>query len=902
MYKQAYHFKEQFDTGVHGALDLAISKFQEVVELSQGGHPRVVQALAGCFLDRYMRSGEIKDLDDALENFQAVLRKRYHELQEQEDLHAALENANEALDLILPEQQARVMVLKNLAILNPTEHQPIMEITIRLGQEALDLAPAGHQNRAENLHGLAVLLGDRFQEQGNLPDLESALKLNEEAAKLDPHNVDYLHDLTMTFRDQYQRHQDLSDLEAMLEWSQATLDVTPASHIRRPACLENRSAALIDRYQKLGDLNDLQEALKLDQAALVLTPDKHPARAGRLQSIASSYTLIYEKLRDLRDLEAAIQAPLEAIKITPTQHPGRGEFSHRLGICFTHRYHKLGDVKDLQDALLRDQESVQLGSKARTHEVQYLVSLSVSYRDRYERFKDSEDLESALDHEKKALALVQQDDFDGLGHCLRSLAGSFAHTYRSSGIPGDYDTAHGYYSRFFETYASNPELSWQTALEWASFAEQSKSLHWKDHCITAYTTAYMLLPEILWIGHAMPVRHSVLRRLNIGQTTATAVRICIDLGDSAKTLTKAVEIMEQGLATEFQRMLQLNTTVKGLLTCDADEFKKLSAELSSGTAINPLHTVIKRNQLLGKNPDTKDFLLPKSYDILCQASREGPVVTLNSHKDHCDGLSGEREQFISKTTEECFEDLLLWLEINIVAPIYRVLGSHEIHGGRLWWLPTGAFTGLPLHASCSTSQFIHSYTTTLGSLIESYNKKSSSTMPKLGIVGVTQTDSQGSHYLPQDSIEPSKSRLLLYEGNLELETILQSTALPNAELVFLAACQTAMGDAELVNESIHLSGGFIAAGFRSAIGTLWSMNNLDGPLVAKMVYSYLFRDGNQPQARESAKTLHLAVEELKARKYRDSIFWWVLRPAGKRTWLKNTVRYLDLKKGLGANG
>ncbi|KAF8153581.1 CHAT domain-containing protein, partial [Mycena galopus ATCC 62051] len=117
----------------------------------------------------------------------------------------------------------------------------------------------------------------------------------------------------------------------------------------------------------------------------------------------------------------------------------------------------------------------------------------------------------------------------------------------------------------------------------------------------------------------------------------------------------------------------------------------------------------------------------------------------------------------------------------------------------------------------------------------------------------------------QDLMEPSKSRLLLYGGSLELETILRMP-LPNAEFVFLAACQTAMGDSELVNESFHLGGGFIAAGFRSAIGTMWSMDDQDGPLVAEMVYSRLFRNGRQPQANDTAEALQFAVNELRARK------------------------------------
>jgi CHAT domain-containing protein len=237
--------------------------------------------------------------------------------------------------------------------------------------------------------------------------------------------------------------------------------------------------------------------------------------------------------------------------------------------------------------------------------------------------------------------------------------------------------------------------------------------------------------------------------------------------------------------------------------------------------------------------------------------------------------------------------------------------QHGIHEGRLWWLPTGAFTGLPLHASAPDDTFIHSYTATLGSLLEGYTKKPSSHSTKLGIIGVTHTGPDNAQYLQgvhqevkkmisiipnhnvecltseqatvdavklqlqncswvhlachgtQDLINPTKSCLHIYGGRLELEAILQMH-LSNAELVFLAACQTAMGDAELVNESFHLGGGFIAAGFRGAVGTLWSMNDTDGPVVAENFYSHLFRHGRQPQASDAAEALHLAVKKLKA--------------------------------------
>ncbi|KAJ7646372.1 hypothetical protein DFH06DRAFT_997676 [Mycena polygramma] len=43
------------------------------------------------------------------------------------------------------------------------------------------------------------------------------------------------------------------------------------------------------------------------------------------------------------------------------------------------------------------------------------------------------------------------------------------------------------------------------------------------------------------------------------------------------------------------------------------------------------------------------------------------------------------------------------------------------------------------------------------------------------------------------------------------------------------------------------------------------MNDSDGPIVAEIVYSHLFRDCREPQASDAAEALQLAVKELKKR-------------------------------------
>lgn len=115
----------------------------------------------------------------------------------------------------------------------------------------------------------------------------------------------------------------------------------------------------------------------------------------------------------------------------------------------------------------------------------------------------------------------------------------------------------------------------------------------------------------------------------------------------------------------------------------------------------------------------------------------------------------------------------------------------------------------------------------------------------------------------QDPIDPLKSRLLLYDGDLELRQILE-TNLPStgSKFVFLSACQTAMGDEKLANEAMHLAGGFISAGYQGAIGTLWNMADPDGPTVAEAVYKQVFQSENI-DATLAATGLHLAIQKLR---------------------------------------
>ncbi|KAJ6523223.1 CHAT domain-containing protein [Mycena vulgaris] len=970
-------------------LDAWLDNAQTAVERTREKQPdkvRYLQSLAQASTERYRRLGDPKDLETTLQVQQEILdltaerdpnkagrlqtlgasfTEKYHRFGALTDLKAALQANQEALDLTAEGHPDKPQHLQRLGLSLRAQYQRSgdvtdLDTTIKAFQEAVDLTPAEDPNKSGCLQDLGVSFLDRYQRLGDLNDLEASRKILQEAVDLTPaeHHAKpgRLHDLAVSFSNRYQRFGDLKDLEVAMNAFQGAADLTPEGHRAQSGNLWSLGVCLSDRYQRLGDLKDLEAAIHATQQAVDLTAEGHIEKASYLKSLGVCLGQKYQRIGDLKDVDSAIKALQKAADLTPAEHADKSKYLLNLAISFSDRYQRLGDPKDLEAAIVAGQEALNLTPEGHPDRAGTLRNLAEYFRCRYGALGDLKDLDVALVANREAVYLTPDGNPEKAGH-LQSLAVSLRARYKRFNNLEDLADAHTHYSNSFNNPSSNPEQSWEQALQWASFSTESHP----SNCIVAYTAAFRLLPELLWIGHSIPVRHDAIHRLGVAQATSNAVQHCIGIAN----LTGAVEIMEQGVATIFQQMLQLKTEADDLPPHLANEFQRLSSQLYGGTLDNPMNLVNARNDLLKdirQKPGFEYFLLPKPYDVLSHAAQRGPVVILNSHKDHCDAiiiprptcqpvhvpfpnvtlellksaqvqlkdllhycsvrtrgesassrLFGQREDFSSKPTQERFVDMLDWFWNDVVEPVYQVLELHGIRNGRLWWLPTGAFSGLPFHASPPTDQFIHSYTATLGSLLEAYAKKCVSATPRVSVIGVTHTSPNRRNFLKcvesevkriisvikdpftqclegeratvdgvkhqlencswlhlachgkQDLINPTKSHLLLYGGTLELETILRMS-LPNAEFVFLAACQTAMGDATLVNESFHLGGGLIAAGFRGAIGTMWSIHDEDGPVIAEIVYSHLCRDVQQAQGSDAAEGLQLAVKELKNRK------------------------------------
>jgi len=118
----------------------------------------------------------------------------------------------------------------------------------------------------------------------------------------------------------------------------------------------------------------------------------------------------------------------------------------------------------------------------------------------------------------------------------------------------------------------------------------------------------------------------------------------------------------------------------------------------------------------------------------------------------------------------------------------------------------------------------------------------------------------------QDVEDPLGSGFYLHDGRLKLADIIKQSI--KCELAFLSACQTSTGDEKLSEEAVHLAAGMLAAGYRSVVATMWSIQDKYGPVVAEDFYKDLMEQGTPSgkpgmDSANAASALHQAIQHIR---------------------------------------
>lgn len=267
--------------------------------------------------------------------------------------------------------------------------------------------------------------------------------------------------------------------------------------------------------------------------------------------------------------------------------------------------------------------------------------------------------------------------------------------------------------------------------------------------------------------------------------------------------------------------------------------------------------------------------------------------------------------------------LLEWLWNTICRPCLDELGFKDCvpddNWPRVWWVPTGLVSQLPLHAaglhahkSADTVLYrvMSSYASSIKALLHGRRNKAQAQPDSALLVAMRDTPDRKKlesapgemklveglcpsiglkpakplsrkedvlkelqtckvfHFAGHgelDPAEPSQSRLLLEDWQTSPLTVgdLRNTRLQQHPpfLAYLSACSTGANKVvKLADEGIHLVSAFQLAGFRHVVGTLWGVSDRCCVDVAKIFYETLQEEGMTDVA--VCRGLHRAIRAL----------------------------------------
>ncbi|MEQ8974294.1 MAG: CHAT domain-containing protein [Coleofasciculus sp. C1-SOL-03] len=122
-----------------------------------------------------------------------------------------------------------------------------------------------------------------------------------------------------------------------------------------------------------------------------------------------------------------------------------------------------------------------------------------------------------------------------------------------------------------------------------------------------------------------------------------------------------------------------------------------------------------------------------------------------------------------------------------------------------------------------------------------------------------------SHHAEFRLDNPLESVLKLADGHITLGQLMTpGWRLPDLFDVFLSCCETGLGLPEITDDSLTLSTGFLCAGARSVVSTLWSVADLATALFSIFYYQQRQQGKNRPEALRHAqiKLRELQKDEL----------------------------------------
>ncbi|KAF9062540.1 CHAT domain-containing protein [Rhodocollybia butyracea] len=699
--------------------------------------------------------------------------------------------------------------------------------------------PVGRPEHASSLSKLSLGLWECFQVTGQLYDLEASIQLDQELLLLHPVG----HRKCDSSRFNLAGH--LEEIDESIQLNREALLLRPVGHQETVSLLSNLSAGLRSRFRLTGNPEDLEESIELNRKALLLCPVGHPQRALALKNLSVALRRRFQLTSSQADLTECLSASKEAA----------------IDLC--------SPVSDCLDS------------------VKHWIIFTQPHNDL---------AQSNLDAYIMGLSLISRS------LCMMPIISlQYQHLSATINLP-----------EFVSDGASQAIHLGQPALA-VEIIEQGRGLLWSElrglrtPMDSLQALDQSLAEELIQINH----------RLEILSTENSVEAGTTDFGIESDSHQHQVDIHSDPFGrslSEKSHLLQAQADVVGKIhkIPGFETFlgRKSFGELQSAAMHGPVIVV----NCSGRRSDVLIILeqnLPILIPMVEGFYEETKTLVQRLKEAQSDiKVAPKRYNHVLRATLQDLWDL-------VVSPVVAKLRELQIpEMSQIFWCPTSILT-LPLHAagpvSPGTKKFLPDLyilgPPTLTALITSFTTtKSSSGLPRLLVAGqydsslrntkeemkeVLQYNLKRHITVNKDAVakalvdhewlhiashgtlvpkEPFGSYFSLAGGSRFTLLDIIRLNLPNAAFAFLSACHTAELSAGSVhNEVIHLAAAMQFCGFRSVVGTMWEMADVDGPEMVKDFYSSVFSnlEGDPSRCNEvgvQARALAEATKKMRGRK------------------------------------
>ena len=676
-----------------------------------------------------------------------------------------------------------------------------------------------------------------------------------------------------------------TDIQQKIERLENVLSTTPPGAEGYITCL---GFLYESKFRCTDDISDLEEAIKYSRLSLDASPVSDMWRSHPLASLRNVLLLAFEKSRKIDHLDESITVGYDilGLKTTPQAHfPA----TQNLVSSLWAREQLLGRIED-------------------RHEAIRLISLVIN--DQYARDPDRFRLScqwailarsighpTTLTAYKMAMSLMQKSVYFAptvsVQHTRLVAMGEDCQT-----MPLDYASYHIHLFRFEEAVET---------------MEQGRALLWSE--MRGLRTPLFQVIE----GDSLAKRFAEINQELETLTVAVTPSGRPEVEDSVhrrkdrmdpfgRLVIKRKKLVEERNVLISQ--IQSRPGWEGFLK--APSFDTLRSAASGGPVIIINHCEWRSDIIIVfYNSLPCSIPTPKTFFSRAKALRDELV---DARKRGLDSV--EYQNALSSVLKGLYE-----LVGEPVIKRLRVLGVPE--QSRIWWCPTSIFCSLPLHAMGPipsrngheryfSDLYIPSYTPSLSALIES-RQVNVQMQKRPSLLLIAQPDdllpgvngeikvirraldarltvaslisgeatpssvleglrgSQFAHFACHGLLETGKpfdASFKLYAGSrLTLLDIVRSQ-LPDAEFAFLSCCHAAeITEDSVADEALHLTAAMQYCGFRSVVGTMWEMADLDGRDLAKTFYKSLFSDKDSVANYErSAEALRDATQKLREKR------------------------------------